>query len=268
VADKQPILILGGLGVLGYFAYTQGWLAGFLPGASSPAGIPPGGAVSPVVPPGVTVPPATPPPTLTAADAAAYPYSGSVTPDQMKAIGATLNPQIAAGQIPQIAGGSVLAYMLGWGGASTGASKTTSGETYTFDGANWNLQASAPAPAPPTVTKKALSDALSAWAVANGYPGPRTVSEWNWILNNRVVPGTQAEMSGPANPISAKDYVALLAGDTAYDTSAIVANYGLAGLGDDQVDDGWLTYAWPWAPTRVPFEVIHGGQYLRYWRDA
>jgi len=264
VADKNSLLILGGLGIAGYFAYTQGWLSNLF-GATLPsaAGGAPVGTQTAAVP------------ALTAADAATYPYSSAITSDQMKAISGTLNAQIQAGQIPQIAGGSVLAYMLGWGGASPGATKTQSGETYAYDGANWNLQqapssaaAMTTASTPAVVSAKALSDALNAWATANGYPPPLTVSQWNWILNNKIVPGTQAEMSGPANPISAKDYVKLLQGDTSYDTSAITPKYALSGLGDDQVDDGYMLYAHPWAPSRVSMAFIHGGPKLRFWRNG
>lgn len=257
MADKNKLVILGGLGVLGYFAYTQGWLSQFFGSAAMPSSGGGGGSVQPV---------------LTAADAAVFPYSGSVTAAQMNAISSTLQSQIAAGQIPQIAGNSVLAYMLGWGGLAAGTSKTTSGETYVFDGTNWNLGAVAPStPATTqtaTVTKKALSDALTAWATSNGYGAQLSVSQWNWILNNRVAPGTAPEMTGPANPISSKDYVALLTGDATFDTSKITPNYSLSGLGDYE-DDGWmLPYAYPWAPSRVPMSLIHGGPWLRFWREA
>jgi hypothetical protein len=125
-----------------------------------------GGA--PAVTPTAPTTPTTPSPTgqsaatqsLTAQDANTFLYTSSVTPAQMQALSGQLNQEIQAGQVQQILGTSVLAYMLGWGGASAGQSKSTQGQTYTFDGTNWNLQAPAPAatpatpaaPAPPTTT--------------------------------------------------------------------------------------------------------------------
>jgi hypothetical protein len=60
----------------------------------------------------------------------------------MQAISAQVDQELQAGQIAQIAGGSVLAYMLGWGGGTKGNSKSVYGLTYNYDGTNWNLQAS------------------------------------------------------------------------------------------------------------------------------
>lgn len=268
MADNKSVLILAGLGVAGYFAYTQGWLSNLFPTAAA-GGVPPSGATPPVgTGAGAGTTPAAPAaPVLTAADAATLPYSSSITADQLTAISPTLTAQIGAGIIPYIAGNSVLAYMLSWGGAKAGDTKTASGQQYVFDGVNWNLKPTA-ATQTATVTLKALSDALNGWATANGYPPPLSVSQWNWILNNRIVPGTQAELSGPANPISAKDYVKLLQADTGYDTSAITPKYALSGLGDDQVDDGFMMYAHPWAPSRVSMAMIHGGPKLRFWRNG
>jgi hypothetical protein len=193
MADQQKLLILGGLGVLGYFAYTQGWFSQFLGVASS---APSGGA-------GGTQP-ATQQPVLTAADAAVFPYSGSVTAAQMNAISSTLQSQIAAGQIPQIAGNSVLAYMLGWGGLPTGTSKTASGETYVFDGTNWNLQTGAVSGPPASDLAKTLENASRA------YGGPLlTVSQWNWVMNNITNPGSVAAQLPQFGdtPIDAASYV-------------------------------------------------------------
>jgi hypothetical protein len=80
---------------------------------------------------------------LSVADAAVFPYSGSVTSAQINAIHDQLVTELQGGQIPQIAGGSVLAYMLGWGGAAAGAVQTVLGDTYKFDGSNWNLASAA-----------------------------------------------------------------------------------------------------------------------------
>ena len=76
---------------------------------------------------------------LTVADAATYPYSSAITAAQMTAINAALQTELQGGQIPTIAGNSVLAYMLGWGGASAGATQTVLGDSYSFDGTNWHL---------------------------------------------------------------------------------------------------------------------------------
>lgn len=170
---------------------------------------------------------------LTAADAATYPYSGAVTSDQMSSISQTLMPQLKAGQIPSIGGESVLAYMLGWGGLPAGTSKTVSGETYMYDGTNWNLQPAmaAATPAIPTFTptSSSLSTNLLNWAKANGYGSQLSVSQWNWILNNAVVPGTRAELTGPGTPIDAAAYVQLLANDPNYDSSSITPHFGMQG---------------------------------------
>jgi hypothetical protein len=78
---------------------------------------------------------------LTVADAAVLPYNSAITSAQMQAINAGIDAAIQSGSVPQIAGNSVLAFMLGWGGLPAQTSRTTSGQTYIFDGTNWNLQA-------------------------------------------------------------------------------------------------------------------------------
>jgi hypothetical protein len=84
---------------------------------------------------------------LTAADAAVYPYSTAVTAAQINAINAQLVSALQAGQIPVIAENSVLNYMLGWGVGASGATKSLYGYAYVSDGANWHMQAAAPAAA-------------------------------------------------------------------------------------------------------------------------
>ena len=79
--------------------------------------------------------------TLTLADAAVLPYNSAITAAQMQGVQAQLNTNLQTGLIPQITGNSVLAFMLGWGGLPSGTSRSTLGETYIFDGTNWNLQA-------------------------------------------------------------------------------------------------------------------------------
>jgi hypothetical protein len=86
---------------------------------------------------GTTTP--TQPLTLTAQDAAQVPYSSSITAAEMDSIQSTLDQELSSGSIPQILGTSVLAYMLGWGGGTSGETQSTSGYTYKFDGTNWNL---------------------------------------------------------------------------------------------------------------------------------
>lgn len=66
----------------------------------------------------------------------------------MAAINAQVDAALQAGQITTIAPTSVLAYELGWGGATKGATKSVYGLTFTFDGSNWTL-ASAPSPSGP-----------------------------------------------------------------------------------------------------------------------
>jgi hypothetical protein len=77
---------------------------------------------------------------LTAQDADSFAYISSITPAQMQAINTQVDAELQAGQVPQIGGNSVLAYMLSWGGAAQGTIKTVYGLTYNFDGTNWNLQ--------------------------------------------------------------------------------------------------------------------------------
>ena len=78
--------------------------------------------------------------TLTVADAATLPYNSAITAAQMQAINAGIDAAIQAGTVPMIGGNSVLAFMLGWGSQVAKSSRTISGQTYIFDGTNWNLQ--------------------------------------------------------------------------------------------------------------------------------
>jgi hypothetical protein len=78
---------------------------------------------------------------LTVADAAVLPYNSAITAAQMVSVQAGLDSALSSGTISQIAGNSVLAFMLGWGGLPAQTSRTSSGQTYIFDGTNWNLQA-------------------------------------------------------------------------------------------------------------------------------
>ena len=78
--------------------------------------------------------------TLTVADAATLPYNSAITAAQMQAINAGIDAAIQSGTVPTIAGNSVLAFMLGWGAQAAQTSRTTAGQTYIFDGTNWNLQ--------------------------------------------------------------------------------------------------------------------------------
>jgi len=78
--------------------------------------------------------------TLTVADAATLPYNSAITAAQMQAINAGIDAAIKSGTVPTIAGNSVLAFMLGWGAQAAQTSRTTAGQTYIFDGTNWNLQ--------------------------------------------------------------------------------------------------------------------------------
>jgi hypothetical protein len=84
-------------------------------------------------------PPANSAAVLTVQDAATFPYSSAVTAAQMNAINAALQTEIQAAQVPVIAGDSVLAFMLGWGGQPSGAMETVLGENYSYDGSNWHL---------------------------------------------------------------------------------------------------------------------------------
>lgn len=77
---------------------------------------------------------------LTVADAAQFAYSSSLPGSCITGLNPQLSTNLGQGQIQQINGNSVLAYMLGWGGATAGQTQTTGGDTYTFDGTNWNLQ--------------------------------------------------------------------------------------------------------------------------------
>ena len=75
------------------------------------------------------------------ADAATLPYNSAITAAQMSGVSSQLNANIQSGTIPQILGNSVLAFMLGWGAQAANTSKTIFGQTYIFDGTNWNLTA-------------------------------------------------------------------------------------------------------------------------------
>ncbi len=90
---------------------------------------------------------------LTSQNASTATYDPTtITSDDMTGIHDALVSLIQSGSVSNINGNSVTAYMLGWGGAASGTSQTILGQTYTFDGANWNLQVQTPAIAAPTIT--------------------------------------------------------------------------------------------------------------------
>lgn len=171
----------GGLG-LWWLGGQLGWWGATPAVGATPAG--PGGIIPAGTPQPTTAPPTntgspmanapTPPPSLSVADAAVFPYSSSVTAVQMQNIHDALVTELQGGQIPTIAGNSVLAYMLGWGGVPAGTSRTTVGDTYVYDGANWNLQTWLP--------KKGLSAYMTT--------GPRLMthaSRRNYVRKPRMV---------------------------------------------------------------------------------
>lgn len=116
------------LGVGGYFVYEY-----FFAPAAAPVATQTTTAGSPPTPASTAA-------TLSVQNAATLPYNSAITSAQMQAINSAVDQNIQGGQVPVIAGNSVLSFMLGWGGASAGASKQAFGETYNFDGTNWNLQ--------------------------------------------------------------------------------------------------------------------------------
>lgn len=166
--DMMPLFLIAGAGALAYILYENGTLASWFPSlfgtaavtapastGSAPISTSVPVTATPTSPAPVTSVPMVPvsappaaiisPPVqsaanqLTVADAAQYPYSAGITAAQMNAIQAQLVTELQGGQIPSIAGDSVLAYMLGWGGQSMGKMESVAGETYTFDGTDWNL---------------------------------------------------------------------------------------------------------------------------------
>jgi len=174
--DNTGMFVLLGAGALVYILYSNGTLQSWFPslfgaGATAPAVAPPAatpvatvpGAPPPTAPPslpapvGGSIPPANPPAAvvsplvLTVADAATLPYSTAISAAQITGVAPQLDTNLQSGQIPTIAGDSVLAFMLGWGAQAAGASETALGETYIFDGTNWNLQA------PPAVSSSGLT---------------------------------------------------------------------------------------------------------------
>lgn len=65
--------------------------------------------------------------------------AAAVTP----APSATTNTAVQNGQVSQIQGNSALAAQLGWSSPpAVGTTANAYGQTYTFDGANWNLSTS------------------------------------------------------------------------------------------------------------------------------
>jgi hypothetical protein len=164
--DQTKTLIIVGIAAIGaWYLYEQGYLyqwtgiASLLPSGAATPPVTTTAASTPLTSTPVTTtsvpvsstppsaPPAQAPPApaqvLSVADAAVFPYSSSVTSAQINSIHDQLVTELQGGQIPQIGGGSVLAYMLGWGGAASGATQTVLGDTYKFDGSNWNLVGSA-----------------------------------------------------------------------------------------------------------------------------
>jgi hypothetical protein len=149
-----PILLIGGAAYLvwNYFSAASAAAAAPAPTPSpTPTPTPAPSTTTTSPPPAVNTPPLTSqvnaPAALTVADAATYPYSSSIPAATIAALNPQLSTNLAGGQIPVIAGNSVLAYMLGWGGQASGATETTAAatggnETYTFDGTNWNYQGS------------------------------------------------------------------------------------------------------------------------------
>jgi hypothetical protein len=74
---------------------------------------------------------------LTLTNITSLPYSGSITDDP--ALNAQLDTELQNGQVKTIAGNSFASFNLGWGNGVKGATKSIYGQTYTFDGTNWNL---------------------------------------------------------------------------------------------------------------------------------
>jgi hypothetical protein len=97
--------------------------------------------------------------TVTALTASTTPYDTTVSQGNMTSIHDQLVSMIQAGQVPAIDGNSVTAYMLGWGGAASGSSQTILGQTYNFDGINWDLQQQAPLVPVPAEAAPVLSSA-------------------------------------------------------------------------------------------------------------
>ena len=92
----------------------------------------------------------------------------------MQAINAQVDQELQAGQVPQIGGNSVLAYMLSWGGATKGATKTVYGLLYTFDGTNWNLNG-AGVSGLGTILNNPGTDLYTGFYFSNGSAGPDPV---------------------------------------------------------------------------------------------
>ena len=81
---------------------------------------------------------------LTPQNASTTSYNPSISGADMTGVHDELVSLIQSGQVPTIDGGSVTAYMLSWGGLNT--AQTVLGQTYTFDGSNWQLQADTETP--------------------------------------------------------------------------------------------------------------------------
>jgi hypothetical protein len=147
-----PILLIGGAAYLVWNYFSAASAAAAAPPAPSPTPTPTPTPSPTPTPPVTTQTNPTMPPTsgvaaLTVADAATYPYSSSIPAATIQALNPQLASNLAGGQIATIAGNSVLAYMLGWGGQAAGATETTAAATggneiYTYDGTNWNYKAS------------------------------------------------------------------------------------------------------------------------------
>ena len=153
--DITGILIIGGIAAAGYFLYKNGNLQQWFPSLFGTSAAAQGSSQTTTTgstgttgstsqqstsAPGTTQQQSSSVPVLTVADAATLPYSSAITSDMINAVHDQLVTNFDAGQIPVIGGGSVLAFMLGWGGQASSATETVAGETYIFDGTNWNLQ--------------------------------------------------------------------------------------------------------------------------------
>jgi hypothetical protein len=148
--DSTKTLIILGIAAVGaWYLYEQGYLYQWTGMASLyPGTLPSTTPTTTTAPTTTSTPGGTAATTtqcgggLTPQDAATLEYNSSITAEDMDCVQATLDQELSAGSITQILGTSVLAYMLGWGGAKAGATQSTSGWTYKFDGTNWNIQSS------------------------------------------------------------------------------------------------------------------------------
>jgi hypothetical protein len=263
--DQKTVMIAAGVGIVGFLLYKNGTLATWFPALFSAAqatktttgGDSTGGGAPPPPPP--------PPPAKT------YTLSATIT---------------------NASGGSASSFKVGdsWVVTVTGSPNCPVTSSGSFNGQSIGPTSFGNTDANGQLTVKGSLDSSSvgSW-FENWYVCGQQAGSFNFTVSGVAKPAGTTPTSTPLNAAAIQTLKNLIAtlqaqipplvltnpaaiggvqAQIASLTAQLNALQGLSGLGDYE-DDGWmLPHAYPWAPSRVPMSLIHGGPYLRFWREA